>query len=210
MREQEMRMRVFRFLKARMRNMIMPATVGIGLAVGGCAKEGLHASDAAAFRDSGGIPIYSAVFPGPDSASPSQTDVLPGRDADVPTTDGSAPSPDLAGRDTPVNGSDMAPPKDANGPDTSERDAVAPNDQAVALDSGARDSGADLGGIFTKYIAPIPDAAPDSTTVVPMYSAITPDAAPGPDSMVVRYMAPILDAARDVGLTTLYMAPQPS
>jgi len=48
MREQEMRMRVVRFLKIRMRNAILPATVGIGLAVGMCegAKGGaLHGTD---------------------------------------------------------------------------------------------------------------------------------------------------------------------
>ena len=205
MREQDMRNRVFRFLKARMRNMIMPATVGIGLSVGGCAKEGLP------------TPMYMAQVPG-DAASVK---------SDVPGPDSSQPGPDLAladtrdgqvaadlapdngndglGRDAPIYGVDMTPPKDANSTD-------APADLKVVLDGGTIDSGADLGSIITKYIAPMPDAGADvggisPVYIAPVYSAITPDAAPGPDGLVVRYMAQTPDARADGMLATLYQAP---
>ena len=217
MREQEMRLRVFRFLKARMRNMIMPATVGIGLAVGGCAKEGGLAGP---FQDSGPsaktdvqvIPIYSVVFP--DSGPEAQPDGL-GPDSAVPGPDLAAPdtrevqvAADLApdngndglGRDTPIYGVDMTPPKDANTTDL-------PADLRVALDGGAIDSGADLGSIITKYIAPIPDAAADTGGIAPVYTAVMPDAAVGKDTPPVRYMAQMPDAGTDLGLATLYQAP---
>ena len=45
MREREMRQRVERFLRARLRNMLMPATLGLGLAVGGCNSDGLSTDD---------------------------------------------------------------------------------------------------------------------------------------------------------------------
>jgi hypothetical protein len=85
MREQEMRLRVFRFLKARMRNMIMPATMGIGLAVGGCAKTSA---------------VYEAQMP--QDANATHADVLgpdsqaSGPDQAAPGPDQAAPGPDLA------------------------------------------------------------------------------------------------------------------
>jgi hypothetical protein len=45
MREQEMRECVGHFLKARMRAMLLPATLGLGLAVAGCDKEALETTD---------------------------------------------------------------------------------------------------------------------------------------------------------------------
>jgi len=73
MREQDMRLRVERFLRVRLRSMLMPATLGLGLAIGGCNSDGLNTDDggepiakkdAAAKSDvGGGIPIYSAVLP---------------------------------------------------------------------------------------------------------------------------------------------------
>lgn len=224
MREQEMRIRVFRFLKARMRNMIMPATMGIGLAVGGCAKENA-------------IPVYSA--PLQDSGPPAQTDVLlssdtqpapsdsaaPGPDSAPPRPDSSAPRPDLAsdarevqvaadlapdtgpdlvGRDTTA---DRVPAKDLAAPDRSPADVPARPDQAVAIDGGGIDTGTDLGSI-TKYGVPIPDAASEKAVVVPLYTAVFPDAAVGADTAGVRYAAVMLDAAPDLGLpATDYMAP---
>jgi hypothetical protein len=201
MREHEMRMRVFRFLKARMRNMIMPATVGIGLAVGGCAKEDVKA-----------VPMYGVAFR--DSGPPAQPDGLgpdsppPGPDLAAPDTREVQVAADLApdngndglGRDTPIYGVDMTPPKDANTTDL-------PADLKVALDGGAIDSGADLGGIITKYIAPIPDAAADTGGIVPVYTAVMPDAAVGNDGLPMRYAAQMPDAGADLGLATLYQAP---
>ena len=45
MREQEMRMRVERFIQTRLRRMVMPATLGLGLALGGCASDPLTTDD---------------------------------------------------------------------------------------------------------------------------------------------------------------------
>jgi hypothetical protein len=44
MREQEMRQRVERFFQTRLRSMVLPATLGLCLAVGGCG-DGLNTSD---------------------------------------------------------------------------------------------------------------------------------------------------------------------
>jgi hypothetical protein len=86
MRERDMRLRVDRFLQARLRNMLMPATLGVGLALGGCASDGLSTDDGgqsllkkdavsksdtsgstvkymAQVPDSGPNPIYSAAVP---------------------------------------------------------------------------------------------------------------------------------------------------
>ena len=72
MREQEMRQRVERFLQTRLRKMLLPATLGLGLAVGACNSDGLNADDGgdqAVKNDSGTVGMkYSAQIPdaGPD------------------------------------------------------------------------------------------------------------------------------------------------
>jgi hypothetical protein len=227
MREQEMRMRVFRFLKTRMRNMIMPATMGIGLAVGGCAKEEA-------------IPVYSA--PLQDSGMPAQTDVLLASDAPPASSDSAAATPDSApsgpdskvpgkevapetsevsvvadaspdglGPDAPTYGSDGRPPRDLPPAEASTEDAYAKPDQAVAIDGAGIDTGADLGGTVVKYSASVPDAAAEKPTIVPLYTALMPDAGAAADSMVVRYMAVMPDTAPDLGLAVPdYMAQSPS
>ena len=73
MREQDMRLRIERFMKARLRNMLMPATLGLGLALGGCPGGGMDADDggdpgtkhdAAASTDTGGVGMkYIAQIP---------------------------------------------------------------------------------------------------------------------------------------------------
>ena len=96
MREQEMRMRVVRFLRIRMRNAILPATVGIGLAVGGCANEPgvvLYMApmppDASAEILPPGVPIYG-VF-SPDSAPNLNTDSIDAQASDdFPALDGAS------------------------------------------------------------------------------------------------------------------------
>jgi|GEM_PF-1552733 len=216
MREHEMRMRVFRFLKVRMRNMIMPATVGlgIGLAVGGCKTEGLPNTQAPS--DAGGVPIYSAVF----------NDAAPAR-SDGPAADSSAPAPDLAAVDTrdAIATNDVAADleRDVSTPadlpstpdltvsDTAQAEVAAVDTTKADVAPGI-DGNDDLGTIVVKYIAPIPDAADDTggiapVYIAPVYSAITPDAAPASDGLVVRYMAQIPDAGADAVLATLYMAP---
>ena len=202
MREYEMRMRVFGFLKARMRNMIMPATVGIGLAVGGCAKEGsLQSNSSDAARDVTAVPVYSVVFP----------DSGPEVQPDGPGPDGPAPGHDLAVADTPEVQANADVAADL------ARDVVAAVDQGSGIDvSGSDvgkrdvavgvDSGNDLGVIVTKYIAPIPDAAVDQGSIAPMYTAVMPDAAPD-SGLPVRYAAVMPDAGADSGLAVLYMAP---
>ena len=50
MRERDMRLRVERFLQTRLRSMLMPATLGLGLALGGCNSDALSTDD-------GGDPI---------------------------------------------------------------------------------------------------------------------------------------------------------
>ncbi len=62
MRERDMRLRVERFLQSRLRSMLMPATLGLGLAMGGCDSEGLDADD-------GGEPGDVAAEVAPDVAS---------------------------------------------------------------------------------------------------------------------------------------------
>ena len=72
MRERDMRWRVERFLQSRLRSMLMPATMGLGLALGGCASDALSADDGgnkkdlAAATDTGPTTKYSA--PASDAA----------------------------------------------------------------------------------------------------------------------------------------------
>ena len=67
MREQEMRERVERFLQARWRSMVLPATLGLGLAVGGCNSDGLSVDDGGdqtVNKDSGTVGMkYIAQIP---------------------------------------------------------------------------------------------------------------------------------------------------
>jgi len=219
MREQEMRQRVFQFLKIRMRNMLMPATLGIGLAVGGCsqstslkdAPDSATAMDAA--KESLPVPIYMVVPP----------------DANFPAPDGQGPNPektdaiaDLANgglpEATPVYGS-----RDAIGlPDAAQKP-----DQAVALDGAAIDAGKPDGGpetSITKYMAPILDAGRDAGVapgsdaspdlggiapvyIAPLYMAQMSDAAAADARPAVRYLAQMPDSS---AVSPLYMAPQPS
>lgn len=168
MREQEMRERVFKFLKARMRNMIMPATVGLGLAVGGCS--------------SGDGEVKSLYMgPIPSDASSAQSD------ATAQGNDGAQAGQDLAAQgldqglhiDAPVYGArvDALPGSDQSiALDAEKRDASASTDGSVTPGSSG-DAAADLGEIIAKYIAPVPDA---STTDAPrglLYMAQMPDSA---------------------------------
>ena len=45
MREREMRQRVDRFLQTRLRSLLLPATIGLGLGVAGCPGDALDASE---------------------------------------------------------------------------------------------------------------------------------------------------------------------
>jgi len=72
MQEREMRHRVERFLQSRLRSMVIPATLGLGLAIGACNSDGLSTDDGgdpSAKKDAGQATKYSAQIPdaGPDS-----------------------------------------------------------------------------------------------------------------------------------------------
>lgn len=186
MREQEMRRRVFQFLSNRMRNMIMPATVGIGLTVGACSES--HA-------------IYSAPNLG-DAAAHMQSDA-PAAKQDV------APGPDLALSTS--DGADLADHAGTDAPDSAQAADQVLSEAGLA-EVGASDAGKDLGGM--KYIAPFLDAAPldadsEAGSVIAKYVAPMPDAGSelGP---ITRYMGQQPDASRDSPVGVLYMAQLPS
>jgi hypothetical protein len=128
MREQEMRLRVFRFLKARMRNMIMPATIGIGLAVGGCSDS-----------NDGTVVRYAApVMP---DASPDLNPDVAGSwvlNLDVGADDGAS------ARDLPADARDELTPDLPTAEDASSADVFAAE---AALDAGSLDGEDDLGGV---------------------------------------------------------------
>ncbi|HEX7506045.1 MAG TPA: hypothetical protein VF550_04690 [Polyangia bacterium] len=165
MREQEMRLRVLRFLKARMRNMIMPATMGLGLAVAGCSDS-------------------KSLYMGPLPTDGPMGQETSGAKYDVPLE--TAPADGAS--DISILG-----PLDGQLPETASdfgiRDAMSLVDQAATLDTEKLDAGAteaappvdssgDLGSIVAKYIAPILDAAPGDGAVVrymsPFFDGSTP------------------------------------
>jgi hypothetical protein len=103
MREREMRQRIERFLQSRLRKMLAPATIGLGLAMTGCPSSGLDAIDDAgaqverdAGADSGMVAVYSA--PAPDAGPVSTKYIAPipdaGREASMPQPEYMAPLPD--------------------------------------------------------------------------------------------------------------------
>jgi hypothetical protein len=192
MREQEMRTRALRFLKAQMRNMIMPATVGIGLAVGACSDPkslymGPMPNDAGhdAIANEQDARTSPDVSPGPDAVS--LDDVLGQDSRDAPS-----------GTDLPV-------------------DTFAAADGAGGSDLLAGEAGGDVlpdfGGM--KYIAPFADAAPD--TAIPdvggmKYVAPFIDASPADapvDTAVAKYIAPMPDAGLGDMPAMRYMAQMP-
>ena len=61
MREQEVRIRVVRFLRARVRDTVMPAAVGLGLAIGGCGEGNVY-------------PPYGTPFPFPGDSAQDRPD----------------------------------------------------------------------------------------------------------------------------------------
>jgi hypothetical protein len=168
MREQEMRERVFGFLKARMRGMIFPATVGIGLAVSGCSE-------------SKATPAYMASFP-QDAAQnvvdARVQDVAPVT-PDLPVAD--ANNPQLP-ESQPVDGTDVppAPLDQAVALDTDEASDSAPaidsSDSHPTLDTSPADTGhEETGIIITKYLAPLPDGGRDGLRLT-LYAAPMPGA----------------------------------
>ncbi len=80
MRESDMRERVRSFMQSRLRNLLAPATLGLGLAISGCSSDGLTDDDggapkkdtAAETRDSGthdnGSPSVKYMAQMPDAS----------------------------------------------------------------------------------------------------------------------------------------------
>jgi len=77
MREREMRQRVEHFLQTRLRSMLLPATLGLGLAVGACNSDPLSADDGGdqtAKKDSGSVVTrYMAQMPDAGPELPAAT-----------------------------------------------------------------------------------------------------------------------------------------
>jgi hypothetical protein len=186
MREIEMRQRIEGFLKRRMQGMLAPA-LGLGLAVAGCTRTSAtpvysapnpdgpigHVEDA-----TGGKPeaVYSAPFV-PDAYT---ADAFVAKDTQLTGPDG---APDLATvKDTNAQ-ADVLVPADAARVDVALADAALAQDarKDVASEAGSGgdvtpaadagvDSGADLGGTITKYMAQTPDAGRD-LGAAPLYMA---------------------------------------
>ncbi len=187
MREQDMRQRIQRFLQTRLRSMLAPATLGLGLAMTACPSDGSNSQ-------TDGSAVVSK-----DAAPDGQATTLYG----VPLPKDAANVEDAAAADTAVpagkdSGSDaiaalyIAP---------LPRDAQASNQDSS---SGVDASGPDAGPV-TKYIAPIPDAAREFPLAQPDYMAQMPDAGPA-----TRYLAQMPDARPDVErVYPLYMAQLP-
>jgi len=181
MREQEMRLRVFRFLKARMRNMIMPAAVGIGLAAGGCDAKAKYMgpvpSDAAMVnRD---VNYDDVTVSGPE-VPPSET-----REAQVAL-------------DVPETGQDVATPIDQSVPDQAPPQDVV-DAFADAPINGRPDQGFPEGGMRYEGPMPRPDTGLDT--------GLDTGGEAGP--VIAKYIAPMPDAAIDLGLAVRYMAQMP-
>lgn len=179
MREKEMRLRVFRYLKARMQNMIMPATVGIGLAVaGGCTDSSAVALySAPAYEDAAAV--KQDVPANPDSV---RADVASLADLPANTTPDGPGAADALLADAATDENAL----DAHRPDGATD--VAPGKDGSPFDGGILDTQSDGAPIVSKYIAQMPDAATDSATPVARYMAVMPDASPD-RSVVALYMA---------------------
>lgn len=114
MREQDMRQRVQRFLQARLRNMLAPATIGLGLAMTACPSSGLDANDdGGALVNKDGAPdqqiavLYMAPAPQDGAADQVATKYLApvpdaGRETGMAQPDYMAQLPDAAPDAGPV------------------------------------------------------------------------------------------------------------
>ncbi len=212
MREQEMRMRVFRFLKARMRNMIMPATVGIGLAVGGACENSkavpmygvpwtpdaaIASHDSSVRQDVPAGDLGSTADALVPDLAPTGRDAVAGADLVADSAPDASSTRDLAAADLAV--ADAAPSVDR------ARDLVDAKDTLASLDSESMDSGADTTNVADSSPA---DAASDVNSIITKYGSPSPDA--GADgTTVVRYAAQAPDAAPDIKNYPMYMASFP-
>jgi hypothetical protein len=128
MRERDMRLRVERFLQSRLRSMLLPATMGLGLAVGGCDSDGLNTDD------------------GGDKEDVVATDTAPTTDAaPIPVPVYSVAVPRDAGPELPIAQPEyMAPIKEDAG-------------MVLRYMAQMPDAGRDAGEMVALYLAQIPD-----------------------------------------------------
>jgi hypothetical protein len=156
MREREMRQRVESFLQTRLRKMLAPATIGLGLAMTACPTSGLDSNDdggALVSKDSGAdqgpVLKYMAPIPPDAGATAVYMAQMPDAGPEAP-----APQPDY-----------MAPiPRDAG------TEALMPQPEYMAQMPDAR---LDTSPVL-RYMAQMPDAAPDLGRNVALYMAPLP------------------------------------
>jgi hypothetical protein len=227
MKEHEIRLRIESFLKRTARELVVPASVGLGLALVGCDHTGIKVSrDAAA---------DTAQFAAPDAADAtlareSAANILDtANQPDLSLPNDPRPALDAFKTDLPV----LHIPYGVYIPPDASTDAAAPNADAPDADAGAadaevravdarRDAGkADLPAIMPPYMppympAPLPDAAQDVSAVIVPYMVPPPYMAPvfGPPPLPPDpppqaptppppppppppYLAPVFDAAQD-------------
>jgi hypothetical protein len=227
MKEHEIRQRIEGFLKRTARELVVPASMGLGLALVGCDHTGIKvARDAAAETAQSVAPDAADAMLTRDSAA-NVPDVANPRDFgindDRPALDAfKADLPRLiipyGVRIEPDASVDAAAPN-ADAPDA---DAGAADAEVRAVDSG-RDAGkADLPAILPPYMppympAPLPDAAQDLSAVIVPYMVPPPYMAPvfGPPPLPPDpppqapeppppppppppYLAPVFDAGQDL------------
>jgi hypothetical protein len=191
MKEHEIRQRIEGFLKRTARELVVPASVGLGLALVGCDHTGIKvARDAAADTAQSTTPDAADAMLARDSAASVPDTVSPrdcGINDDRPTID--AFKTDLPNLMIPYGvyiPPDAGPDADAQGVDAAAPDAAAPNTDADASGTDAdvrapdaHDAGrADLPVSLPPYMpppVPTPDAAHDVAPVhVPYLSPPTP------------------------------------
>jgi hypothetical protein len=177
-----MRLRIERFLQTRLRNMLAPATIGLGLAMTGCPSSGLDATE-----DAGALVKKDS-----------------GADVGGPVAVYSAPAPDAGGTQANRDTGTSPPPSPRDGAVTP--DAVGGTDQLVTkYMAQVPDAGQEAPLPMPEYMAPMPDAAQELPMAQPDYMAQMPDSGP-----VLRYMAQMPDAAPDLGgPVAVYLAQLP-
>jgi hypothetical protein len=194
MKEQDVRQRIESFLKRTAREVVVPASMGLGLALSGCDHTGIQArADAAADTSQSAATdgIVADATRGRESAANSP-DVASQPDLRLP--DDVRLSPDTGQADLPISvapymaivrldaGVDASVPDvrpDAGAPDADVPDAGAADTRTPDARPDARQ--ADLPTIFPPYLppympAPRPDAARDVSAVMPPYMMPPPPA----------------------------------
>jgi len=212
MKEREVRQLIEGFLKRTARELVVPASVGLGLALSGCDHTGIRVSrDAAADIVQSASPdaIVADAGLGRESAATSPDTVSP---PDLRLPEDTGPAPDARQADLPVI---MPPymvfiPPDAASPDA-RVDAPSPD---VRTDAGFSDARVDTDRPEAGLDADARDAeagAPDARADVGAPD-VRPDARQADLPIIVPpyIVAPLPDAARDLpAVMPPYMPPPP-